>query len=271
MLKTIKSIKKDRKKFIQKNYFKIVLPLLIFMISNSITYLIWNYFMMDSTVSCSDWFIFFCLITILFLQFAVCPVTIVWFYKTYLLISKNQEKSAIKALGFLKEKGIFKNIIKLNFLPSLCNVSMLIFSNSNIVYHTKNYILLFICCFLKLFVNYKLFICNYYFSVSNKNTRNILNFSFSIMKNNFKTFFAFYISFAGWFILTLILKLILKSICLGELFSIGMLLSLKIYTPFLNSFAAFFYGIGFYLFPYLLIIKAEYCKKIIGSTVFETY
>ncbi len=227
--------------------------------------------MMDSAVSGSDWLIFLCFITILFLQFTVCPVTIVWFYKTYLFISKNQQISAIKTLGFIKEKGILKDIVKLNFLPSLCNVSILIFSNSNIVYHTKNYILLFICCFLKLFVSYKLFICNYYYSFSNKNTKNILKISFSIMKKKLKTFFAFYISFIGCFILTLIFKLILKSICLGELFSIGMLLSFKIYTPFLNSFAAFFYGIGFYLFPYLLITKAEYCKKIIGSTVFETY
>lgn len=268
MLKSMISLKKDSKKFLNNSYFKIILPLIIFMVSNCVTYLIWNYFMLGSELFGNDLLIFLCLISIVILQFVICPVTIIWFYKTYLLISIDKNKNTFGALSFLKGKNVFRNILMLNFIPALLNIFILIFSNGNIIYYTQNSILLTICCVIKIIVDYKLFICNYYFTLSGKGAKTCFKISCKFMKRKINHFLFFYVSFIGWIVFSVFLFYIFKGIGLGDMFSVKMLFNYKIYTPFLKSASAFLWGVGFYLYPYLLITKAKYCNKILGDTVF---
>ena len=71
MLKDIRELKKEAKAFTLKNYFRIILPIIIFMISNSVTYLIWNYFMLDGAIFGNDFLILLCLISIVIIQFII--------------------------------------------------------------------------------------------------------------------------------------------------------------------------------------------------------
>ncbi len=269
MIKSINELKRESKTFIHKNYFKLILPILILMISNSVTYLIWNYWMYDGMLFGSDLMILLCLIGIAVLQFVVCPFAIVWFYIIYLLNSDNKVENKFNVMSWFKEKNVFKNTVLLNFIPSLLNLLTLIFSSNNIIYQTKNYILLTICCFIKIIVDYKLFICNYYFLLSRKNVKLCFKVSFSIMKRRIKSYLTFYVAFIGWIMFAILLFYVFKSICLWEIFSLKLLFSFKVFTPFLNSAGAFLYGVGFYLYPYLLVTKVKYCDEILGDTVFR--
>ena len=265
-MKDIRKLKKEAKAFTLKNYFRIILPI-IFMISNSVTYLIWNYFMLDGSIFGNDFLILLCLISIVIIQFIICPFSIVWFYKTYLVIYEN--KNALKALAFFKEKNTFTNLIKINFLPSLLNILILIFSNGNIIYYTKNTVLLLICCALKIIINYKLFISNYYFLVSKKSAKETIKISFSLMQKKVKLCIRFYTSFIGWYFIIAILYFVLKGISLGNMFSFGMLFNFKFHNPILKSLSAYSFGLGFLMYPYLFITKLKYCKEILGDTVFK--
>lgn len=211
-------IRAAAKRAVSQNYLKMLLYTLAFIVSNGINYYIWAILFYNPYIIENDFVIILLLAIILLLQFFISPISIYALFKVCFVIKSGKKISNKELFGSLKEKGSIRKIVLINFIPSLLNLFCMIFKYSNMLFFSRNTIALFITVICQVVIYYKLFISNYYFIYSNCTAKDAIVTSCRIMKNRKKTFFIFLLSFFGWVMLSLLIKLILYILTCKDFF-----------------------------------------------------
>lgn len=259
-------IRTAAKRAVSQNYLKMLLYTLAFIVSNGINYYIWAILFYNPYIIENDFVIILLLAIILLLQFFISPISIYALFKVCFVIKSGKKISNKELFGSLKEKGSIRKIVLINFIPSLLNLFCMIFKYSNMLFFSRNTTALFITVICQVVIYYKLFISNYYFIYNNCTAKDAIVTSCRIMKNRKKTFFIFLLSFFGWVMLSLLIKLILYILTCKDFFSVYRMITFKAYDPFIDLLGCCFYGVGLYLFPYFITSKFFLCDEILEDS-----
>ncbi len=246
-----KKNKIDSKKLLFKNYFYLIIPSFFLMVSKFAAKIILNCFTSKLYwSSMPDFFRIIILLMFLILEFIVIPFFITMLFKTIVLLKSNVTDYKEKIIKFISFSN-FRKIILINIPLSL----MVTFSDvNNIKISVFNFIKInpwisVLLIILYIIAYYKFFACNYYFALTEATVKNTYKYSFKIMNNIFGKVILFFISFIGWDLLIVAIYIALKTIIVGNSLTDLSYLN-SAYTPILNSFISFGFGVNLYLTPY---------------------
>lgn len=249
-----KEIKAEARKTLFQNYKFLIIPSLLFMVSNFTNKIILNYF--TSLFWWSDLTDFSRLVALLsfvFFEFVMVPFSLALLYKSIILVTKSLTNSKEHLRSFINLSNA-KRIILINFLPRL-TASFLDVNGSKIsafnIFKIDGLplILLSIVAF---FISYKFYACNYYFALTEASVKQTISASFKIMRKNLLKWILLSLSFIGWIFLQVAIALLIKLIFGG---------GLKAYTPFTDSLGSFGYGVDLYFIPYLYLTIYGFLKE----------
>lgn len=258
----IKQFKKQAKTLLFANYCTMIFYSIIFMLSNSLSYLLIN-----EVVAHFIWENLHITIKLLamsilvFLQFFIIPLSQVGIFKSYFLASSNENNIISKTLKFLLKPISVKKIVKINFLPRLLYCLVQMFSSENFYFNLSELPISPIAALIAIFINYKFFVANYYIAISDCSAKNAIYISCKVMKKRFLQYLIFLLSFIGWICIAVLIRVILEIIITGDLY----FFSKNYYLPYLESLRSFGYGINFFLLPYMYISQSLFLNYIIKN------
>lgn len=250
----IREIKSQAKKILISNYKLLIIPVFLFMLSKFIVSIILNYF--------TSWLVFnnlteaefiYTLFLVMSFELVIIPVLYATIYKSIHLIYNKTAYFKADLKSFLNFSNILK-IILMNLIPSLMTTLSAICSSKFSILNLLQIdgiplILLLICAGV---INYMFFACNYFFVVTEASIKASIIMSFKTMKKIFFEWLALVLSFMHLAFLQGIIGVICKIIFGG---------SLNAYTPILDSFSTFGFGIGFYIIPYFYLTAFIFFRK----------
>lgn len=246
-----KKYKSYSKKILFKNYFYLIVPSFFLMASKFAVKIISNYFTGKFYWSSrSDFYRLVIFLIFLVLEFIVTPLFIATLLKAIDCLKNNVTDCKEKIIKFISFSNL-KKIIAIN-IPLSLMVTYSDVSNANISafnFIEINPLLSVLLMILYIIVYYKFFACNYYFALTEATVKTTYKYSFKIMNNIFGKTVLFFISFIGWDLLIVIIYIALKTVITGSAITDFSYLN-SAYTPILNSFMSFGFGVNFYLIPY---------------------
>jgi len=257
-----KEFKKQAKTLLFANYCTMIFYSIIFMFSNSLSYLLINEVIAHFVWENLHITIKLLTISILgFLQFFIIPLSQVGIFKSYFLASSNENNIICKTLKFLLKPISVKKIVIINFLPRLLYCLIQMFSSENFYFNLNEIPISPIAAFIALFINYKFFVANYYVAISDCSAKNTIYISCNIMKKRFLQYLIFLLSFIGWICIAVFIRVILEIIITGDLY----FFSKNYHLPYLEALRSFGYGINFFLLPYMYISQSLFLNSIINN------
>ena len=246
-----KKYKSYSKKILFKNYFYLIVPSFFLMASKFAVKIILNYFTGKFYWSSrSDFYRLVIFLIFLVLEFIVTPLFIATLLKAIDCLKNNVTDCKEKIIKFISFSNL-KKIIAIN-IPLSLMVTYSDVSNANISafnFIEINPLLSVLLMILYIIVYYKFFACNYYFALTEATVKTTYKYSFKIMNNIFGKTVLFFISFIGWDLLIVIIYIALKTVITGSAITDLSYLN-SAYTPIINSFMLFGFGVNFYLIPY---------------------
>lgn len=258
----IKKCKEDALILLRSNK-RLLIPIYLWMVSNSLIYYIWNSVMSCYTVVTSDLLIIIMFTTILILQFAVEPISLFCFYKMF---AQSNSNNVIYPKSVFLSKNILRNAMLINLPQMFLNLLIIISVSSNLIFFTQNRLLLLIAIVLQIIVYPIMFFCNYLLAQNEYNVKELIYLSIKKMKTNIKKILLFTFSFTGWFLLTFIIRLLIEIILSDNMFSLYLAITFRSFNPIINSFSACLYGIGLFVWPYIFATQAYLCKNMLFKT-----
>ena len=180
--------------------------------------------------------------------------------------TKEELEKMFKTSGLeLKKFFNFSNvgkIVLINFIPCLfaaflkLNSSKLTAFNLFKVKGTH----LIILSLIAMVVTYMFFACNYYFALKEYSVTETVKASFKIMHKNIFKGIALAFSFLPWAFLIALIYLAIKAAFTGSL-----TYALNAYTPILDSFISFGFGVDLYLIPYMYLTAADFIQHLVDN------
>lgn len=169
-------------------------------------------------------------------------------------------------------KDLIKKVILLNLIPQLlalfeidCRVSTMsvfyLFGLGNMLKKAMPVVSLVFN-----YVYYKFLISNYYLVVNNSSVKDAINFSFKKVKRKFIKYLLFGLSFILWYVLAILIYIILQVIHCRDMLYLGFeaVITSKVY--YIEVFNSFWYGLGFYVFPYMSLAMFLFLEKETKNT-----
>ncbi len=279
LLRTIKEIKVKAKSTLISNFRIFVLPTFAYMCSIALQFIFAEAFGLgewQEILSVNETEDFLWLVPALFVStFVFMPVTLTVMYKVgILLLDGNTENINESIKKFLTLSNI-KQIILINFIPGLVHlIYMLIKVEGFVIWYLPFLIpqeaflvAKLILSSIAVYVNYKFFICNYYFAKNEAPAKETILCSFETMKR-FKIFIKeelLQLSFILWQLLATGIYWLLKAISESIKTAINDNASKIIFsykTPLLDVFLCFYCGLGFFIYPYMFLSFSLLCEKL---------
>ena len=250
-----KEIKEEARKMLFQNHKFLIIPSLLFMVSNFANQIILNYFTSLFWWSdLSDLSRLAALLFFVFFEFVMVPFSLALLYKSIILVTVSSTNFRKDLRNFINASSI-KRIILINLIPRF-TASFLDVNRSKIsafnIFKIDGWplILLSIIAF---FISYKFYACNYYFALTEATVKQTISESFKIMRKNLLKWILLSLSFIAWIFLEVVIVISLKLIFGG---------GLNAYTPFIDSLGlSFGYGVDLYLIPYLYLTIYGFLKK----------
>ena len=247
-------IKKVARKTLFQNYKFLIIPSLLFMVSNFAKQIILNYytslFWWDDLTYLSK---LGALLSFVFFEFVMIPISLALLYKSIILVTVSSTNFRKDMRNFINAFNM-KKIILINLIPrftaSFLDVNRSKISAFNIFkIDGMQLIILSIAAF---FISYKFYASNYYFALTESTVKQTIKASFKIMSKNILKWFLLWLSFITWIFLQVVVALVLKLIFGG---------GLNAYTPFIDSLGSFGSGIDLYLIPYFYLTIYGFLQK----------
>lgn len=281
LLRTIKEIKVKAKSTLISNFRIFVLPTFAHMCSIALQFIFAEAFGLgewQEILSVNETEDFLWLVPALFVsKFVFMPVTLAVMYKVgILLLDGNTENINESIKKFLTLSNI-KQIILINFIPGLVHlIYMLIKVEGFVIWYLPFLIpqeaflvAKLILSSMVIYVNYKFFICNYYFAKNEAPAKETILCSFEAMKR-FKIFIKeelLQLSFILWQLLATGIYWLLKAISESIKTAINDNASKIIFsykTPLIDVFSCFYCGLGFFIYPFMFLSFSLLCEKLIN-------
>ena len=250
VLDMFKSIKKQARQSLIKNYGQFLLPIALYELLAATAYtvlgnVLWDLAPLDTTIlSGFLW---------LAIQLVVLPVLVAVFFRIGVCVTEGGKASLFDIKSFLSRSNIFK-IVTISLVPALLNLIGTVFRtyedsfDNAIVF----YLISFSILAAETFVGYKFFICNYHFAKNEGSVKETLKASFGTMKGRFFKYILYLLSFILWdflsFAVAYIGSKIFKALCIyGFLYDFG--------------FTSFF-GFMFFYRPFTQLANLLYAKQL---------
>lgn len=246
----IREIKKQARLILSKNYKLFLLPTIMYVFSNFILPSSLYSFFYGDNLFCK--LLFLCLS--LAFQLFVLPIAIFLLYKISVgVVNQDIEESktfclsvTIKDLGIITLIWILPNI--LDFVSEMLDGVVEYQQLSQNITLPISLCNLLVVAFL-IYLEYKYFACDYYYSLNKGTIMETLLFSFGTMKGRFFKYLLLTLSFIPWYLFGAVLSLIFTKL-LGE----------TVFIKFaLHSIGC---GVYFYLLPYQYIAYTLFIKNI---------
>lgn len=268
MFKHIKELKKQAKEIFMPNYKKFLLPAFLIMAFDALNYLIINEFTyfgrLDSSISRVTVLLIF-----LLSEFVLLPVSMVLLFRVSVFLRCPDNKGGdIKTdiKNFLNLKNV-RSIVLINLIPqalkALYYINKATFSWLNI--YNLDGIPLLVLMLIIIFADYKFFICNYYFALTESPVKQTVTVSFKTMKSQFIKSTLLEFSFLNWQLLSTGIYIFLKYLIRYD-GTYQVIPIISQYTPYLNAFCKFWCGLGFYVVPYMYITISLFAQNLLDST-----
>lgn len=246
----IREIKKQARLRLSKNYKLFLLPTIMYVFSNFVMISSLHAFFNGNNLFCK--ILFLCLF--LSFQLFVFPISIFLLYKTSVgVVNEDTENSkticssvSFKDLGIITVIWLVPNVLKIisEMLDGVIEYQQL---SKNITLPISLCTLIIMTVFI--YLEYKYFACDYYYSLNKGTITDTLRFSFGIMKGRFFKYLLLTLSFIHWYLLGGILSMIF-----AKLF--GEIVFIKFALPSIGC------GVYFYLLPYEHIAYTLFIKNI---------
>ena len=210
----------------------------------------------------TDFFRLIILLAFLFFEFVSIPVSRVLIFKAIIIIKNNDDKKVERELKKFFNFSNVGKIVLINFIPCLfaaflkLNSSKLTAFNLFKVKGTH----LIILSLIAMVVTYMFFACNYYFALKEYSVTETVKASFKIMHKNIFKGIALAFSFLPWAFLIALIYLAIKAVFTGSL-----TYALNAYTPILDSFISFGFGVDLYLIPYMYLTAADFIQHLVDN------
>lgn len=261
-----KQMKYKSRKILSHHYIDILIPSVMYMLSNAMIYILLNfvmgYYMWSDLNSLIKIFTIILLNTI---EFIFLPLSLSWIYKVSILVENEENQIIKKSFKFMFSPQTLKKLIIINAIPRLLHLFLKMGSSNHFYYRIDNSLLLLIVSLIATFLDYKLFACNYILDLSSETVPKVISFSYKIMKKRFGQYILWSLSFIGWIALIVLIRIILEIIVTGDIY----FYTKRYNLPCLDILQSFGFGINFFLIPYMHLTKALYLKYIIGDTKWD--
>ena len=180
VVEMLKQLKSQARRMVAKNYKSIFSLMFLYEIFSVISVWIFNFGIYKIFWhEINNLFSFLLIILLLLIKIVFIPIITVSFFRLGILFETNNKLSLSTIKSFLTRKNIL-NIVLINLIPNIFNLSYSFLKffkqmfNDTIVYSLFAFALIAIT-FL---IEYKFFICNYYFALNYKSAWETLNSSF---------------------------------------------------------------------------------------------
>lgn len=255
-----KKSKRLAKSHLISNYKYYFTPTFIFLILNSLSYLLLN--VGTNIVFWINFNVFFkilILVSLFVIEFVFIPLCLASIIKLNFSLSDVQEKIGAHNSTKISSFNNIWNIILINFVPNLINVLTKIgaidFSCLNII--KPNPMVLCLMSLTSVFINYKWFAANYFFVKYRYSFITSMKYSVNLMKRKLLKYFGLSLSFGLWYIIIAVLIYVIKIMIYGKSIFLG-----NLYTPEFDAFNLFGAGISFYLFPYVKLTDIYFIEEL---------
>ncbi len=246
----LKKIKSDARRVLFKNYKFLFVPALVFMTVSFLKELTLKYFS-NQLVWC-DYPVFlqvFVVLLFLTLEIIAVPVTIALLYRAVIIAKNGDDRKISQLKQFINTINI-KKIVLINLVPRILAVfcdgnedNLSIFNLFDI-----RGISLIILSAVSTVVTLMFVAANYLFALNEGSVKETIVESFRLMKRSVFSFILLYLSFVGWILLEALIFFVIKGAVCG--FTPNLV---NVYTPVLDSFLSFGFGVDFYLLPYMYL------------------
>lgn len=253
----LKQLKSQARRMVAKNYKSIFSLMFLYEMFSVISVWIFNFGMYKIFWHEINGLLSFLLIILLLLiKIVFIPIITVSFFRLGILFESNNKLSLSTIKSFLTRKNIL-NIVLINLIPNIFNLpySFLKFFkqmfNDTIVYS----IFAFALIAITFFIEYKFFICNYYFALNYKSAWETLNSSFKTMHNKLLKYIYYECSFIVWFIVFIVIG------CFALIVSNKLGIDIKYIQLGVPS----WFGFMLYYRPYKFLVDLLYSKRMLSD------
>lgn len=255
VIKVFNDIKTQSRNLVLNKYKFFIVPILLYELFSVIIISILNFgfskiFSGEINYLLSALLIFLWLL----IELLVLPVLVMTYFKICIFITEDK-KSTFSVIKSLLTRRNILNIVLISLIPNIfkiLNSLIKFFKNyydDTEVYYSLSFILLIII----FIIQYKFFICNYFFALHQSSVKETLKVSFNTMNGVFVKYIIYELSFILWNLLIIIIGL--AAIYISKIFNIELkYLQLAIPSGF---------GVMFYYRPYKFLVDLLYAKKLL--------
>ena len=283
MLRTIKEIKVKAKSTLISNFRIFVLPTFAYMCSIALQFIFADalgFGKWQEILSVNGTADIIGIILALFIStFVLMPITLAVTYKVCVLLLDGETENIKESIKKFLTSSNIKQIILINFIPQLVHLIYVLIKVEGFVVWYLPFLIpqeaflvaKFILSSMAIYVNYKFFICNYYFAKNEAPAKETILCSFEAMKR-FKIFIKeelLQLSFILWQLLATGIYWLLKAISESIKTAINDNASKIIFsykTPLLDVFSCFYCGLGFFIYPFMFLSFSLLCEELIKKT-----
>ena len=275
----LKEIYFKSKPLIKRYYNILALPAFLLMMLNAVTVAIIEYAGYENVWNKINTLFKGLLLFIYFIvKIVLIPLVSAVLFKVVVAIQDEKGYNIRSGINnFLNFENI-KKIFLINFIPTVVN--LFAYSSSIDILNVFNFRLAagefsIIFKLISLLVSYKFMACNYYFAMKQSSVKDTIAFSFKAMKwKKLLSVIKLSIIFLPWIALDCIIYFILPIIASalsGNYMSQTVYTVLGEYTIPLVSYSlsnvlnCFWFGLGFYVYPYAFVVSTVFLKEICDS------